>query len=619
MSPREITAAAAARLDAASAGASAGAPVGRAPGGADPSAAADPRLRAAPPPARRPGEEAGPSRSWRALTLLAAVLLLSGVATTQQREALDDRWLTGLLMAVYAALLGAAVCALVVRRTRAARLLDAAVLGVGLLRTALLWSATVGPGHPLYGADEGALVTRAARAFAAGRRVYGVSWGDLPRIFPQVPFTHMADGSQAHSFGYPPLSVELTAAVRGMLPLPSWFPVAGALAVAGLAASAVLMAVLLPAPLRPLAALICLGLPWALEYARQGYPIFVALPFLVAAFAGWSRTGAGGRLGTGGVLRGLCLGLACSAHQLAWFAAPFLVIGILLQRLGEPGLPRRRALLVGLRYAGCAAAAFLAANLPPLVQAPGAWLSGLLTPFTQHAVPAGLGAVDISLFLTSGSGALGWYGQAALLFTLALLAAFAAFPRRLGPAAAALPWLGFWLSTRSPETYFVLLLPVWATALATVPVRDFARAWQWRHGRATVAVSRIRRATPAAVLAAAAAGAAFVAVTVPPPLAMHVISAPGTRTAISALTVDVTNRSAHPLAPHFTLSDSYVLRWDWRVVSGPAVLAPGQRAVYRLRPTGPGRNPRNPAGPTYLRVLSDDPETLSSVQVPQAS
>jgi hypothetical protein len=380
------------------------------------------------------------------------------------------------------------------------------------------------------------------------------------------------------------------------------------------------MFVLLPSRYRGAAVLTCLAFDWMFTFARQGYPVFLALPLLVVVFAGWTRTGAGGRLGRRGVAQALCLGLACSAHQLAWFVVPFLLTGLLFARRGE--LPWRPAALVTARYAGLAALAFLAVNLVPLVQSPTAWLHGVLTPLRQHIVPQGLGPIDIPMYLTNGSGALDAFGWSSAALALALLAVFALFPRFLGPAVAILPWLAFYLTARSTETYFLLLAAVWVTALATTSAADFARVWQWRP--APLRRRPLRMALPI-VLAAPAAGLLAMAVSTPPPLRLAVTSWTGASTwnggprTVRTVHVEVTNTSSHRLTPHFTGSQSFWVNWGFAVESGPRSLAPHQRARYALRYVVPAGMPVSQNSPTYLRVFTDRPQTVSNTTLPAST
>lgn len=90
------------------------------------------------------------------------------------------------------------------------------------------------------------------------------------------------------------------------------------------------------------------------------------------------------------LVSGSALGAACAVKQTAWFIAPALVI--LAFRDG------RRA---GFRQLTATAASFAVVNGPFLVVNPGAWLSGVLAPWTAPQFPLGPGPVD--LFTGSGN------------------------------------------------------------------------------------------------------------------------------------------------------------------------------------------------------------------------
>src|ERR1039457_7602976 len=112
------------------------------------------------------------------------------------------------------------------------------------------------------------------------------------------------------------------------------------------------------------------------------------------------------------------MGPAMAVKQTPWLVVLFVIAGIMLESRRERGW--RQASRDGLRYAGIAAAAFLAPNLPYLINAPGAWLHGILTPLSSRAVPAGRGLVNLSLSLAVGGGSLLAYNVAAVVFLAAL-------------------------------------------------------------------------------------------------------------------------------------------------------------------------------------------------------
>ncbi|MEZ0067756.1 hypothetical protein ABIA32_003771 [Streptacidiphilus sp. MAP12-20] len=564
-----------------------------------------------------------PTLSHRVLSLLALLGLFQGLPTALRNEAVARVYLAAGFGVLYGALLVLAVLITVARGPVTLRRLDLAVLGAAVFRLGLLLASGTSRGALTYHDDEGPLVTMAARAYAAGGHVYGAHFTNTGHVF-HVNMTPLMDGRIADVLGYPPLSVLLTAPFtpHGLVPLPAWVPVAGLWSLLALVVAAVLMFRRLPTPLRPAATLLFFGMGWMFDYARDGYPVYLTLPFLVVVLAGWSRIGAGGRLGRSGLISACCLGVADSAHQLAWFLTAFLLLGVVLLRRGELGA-WRPALTVTARYAALVLGVFLLVDLPLLVRDGGAWLPGVLRVLTQHASPQGLGPVDISYYLTHGSGALGLYSAAAGALFLATLAAFALYPGRLAPAIALLPWPAFFLSTRSTETYFVLLAPLWLTALCCNDRALLAQAWQWRP---VLLRSRPVRLAAPALLALPALVLLLVAIATPPPLqvaarasARHPVS--GTSVAVGGtakpadgvdrITAVLRNTTDHALTPAFATSNNAWLDFSWRIASGPRVVPAHGTAAYVLVRVGAPFAP-NGSGPTYLRVLSDGPMTLTN-------
>jgi hypothetical protein len=87
---------------------------------------------------------------------------------------------------------------------------------------------------------------------------------------------------------------------------------------------------------------------------------------------------------------------------------------------------------------------------------------------------------------------------------------------------------------------------------------------------------------------------------------------------VTSLTVKLTNTSDSVLTPQFAFSDNAWTSFDWRVVSGPAMLAPHATGTYRLtrRGTDTAAGGSGTTGRSYLRVLTDDPQTLTTTLIP---
>ncbi|MFC9509371.1 hypothetical protein [Streptomyces sp. NPDC057002] len=548
-----------------------------------------------------------PPAPWhRVLTLLADISLLIGTRAVWTSAAGHRPAVAAVISACYASVLVCGVLALVVRRARSLARVDLCVLVTGVTLTLCAWVMLHG------GSDEALLTTQAARELAAGHAVYGQPW---PWLFGHgVALTPTVTGGYDFTYGYPPLAPLLTVP---LLWLGHGGAPATALSTGALVAGTVTLWRLLPAPWRPAATMVCLGFGMLPSYGRLGYPAIVALALLVPVVVRWPGTGEGGRLGGAGLARAACLGAACAAQQLPWFLVPFLLAGIHAVRRGELG--GRAAASVVLRFAGAAATVWLLINTYFAVSEPGAWLRGIALPLTQGAVVHGQGLVGISLYLTNGGDRLDWYSHASLLLFAGLLVLFVLFVRRLGPAAAVLPWCAFFLATRSQDGYYLMMTPLWLATAVTAPQSAFAGAWQPRPRLLSGPRRGPARIVATALLLAPALGGAAVAATGTPPLRMRVtaVSRP-TPVTVSRLTLQVSNREGTALTPHFTLTTGQGMDPYWRVVRGPRTLAAHSTARYELRPpSGRFALPR-PGVRVRLRAFTASPQTLSSADVRQA-
>jgi hypothetical protein len=546
----------------------------------------------------------GPAQWHRVLTLLADISLFIGTRSVWAQAASHRLPVAAVISVCYASILVCGVLALVVRRERSLGRLDLCVLLTGVTLVLCAWVMN----H--HGSDEADLTTQAARELVAGHSVYGHPW---PWLFghPGVGRTLTVSGGYDYTYGYPPLAPLLTAP---LLWLGHGGAPATALATGALVVGAVVLWRLLPGPWRPAATMVCLGFAMLPAYGRLGYPAILALALLVPVVVRWPRIGRGGRLGPAGMAQAACLGAACAAQQLPWFLAPFLLAGIYAVRRGELGA--RAAAQVVLRVVGVVVTVWLLINTYFVVSEPGAWLAGVALPLTQGAVLHGQGLVDVSLYFTNGSDRLDWYSRASLLLLAGLLAAFVLFVRRLGPAATVLPWLAFFLATRSQDGYYLLMTPLWLAAAVTAPASEFAGAWQPRARLLSVPRGRPVRIAAAVLLLCPALASAAWAATGAPPLRMRVASAHRVSpTALTRLTLRVTNTDDSALTPHFTLTTGQGMDPYWSVVRGPAVLPAGATATYELRPpAGRYRLPR-PGVRVRLRAFTGSPQTLSSAYI----
>jgi hypothetical protein len=164
------------------------------------------------------------------------------------------------------------------------------------------------------------------------------------------------------------------------------------------------------------------------------------------------------------------------------------------------------------------------------------------------------------------------------------------------------------LSTRSLSGYlFFLLVPalVGATTLPRLTVTSRTpSAW----------VRRWLRGGVAATVAAAAVTGFVLSQT--SPLAVAVVSGKVTGIRWESVTVVVTNHSAHSVAPNFFAARNEVEEFTLTRVDGPASLAAGSTATYRLE-TLPGDDQLRRGDAVRIVVLSDQPEAISNSDVYQ--
>jgi uncharacterized membrane protein len=434
-----------------------------------------------------------------------------------------------------------------------------------VLAALALWSYFQVFTSPGYGTDEVAFDQYAAQLALHSINPYLHSMAPAFPLFHVSPngYTFQLNGQPVTALSYPALSFEV------YLPLLALGLVTQAAVwvnVAAWALGAVVLYAVLPRNLAPLAVVVA-SADIFIGYAAGGVTDCLFVPLLVGAAVGWDRFAStrGPAAWRGPVL----MGLAMAVKQTPWLVVPFVIAGIMLESRRERGW--RQAVRDGLRYAGIAAAAFLAPNLPYLVGAPGAWLHGVLTPLSSRAVPAGQGLVSLSLSLAVGGGSLLAYNVAAVVILGAVFACYLVTYPALKPAAFLLPSIVLFFATRSFGSYLVMLIPAAIAAAATTrrpPGITSWRHWKW------VAL------TGAAASAAALGGA----VTAASPLSVSIqsVQTTGQLATVEQVTLAVVNKTGGSVRPAFTVEDGTALTAFWRRQQGPAVLGPHQRASYTI-------------------------------------
>lgn len=540
----------------------------------------------------------------RVLSVVTAASLIAGLRAIWINATSGGARFGLVVTLCYLALFLLLVAALCVRGRRSLVRVDLGVLAVALVIELIQIHRSVVERLAFTG-DEGTLSAHALSALRHGHNPYALSWPQAVTSFP----TQLMGGGIVDRFTYPPLGIVLGAAA-GLV----WHSLASPVVITGLAlmATSVIMFVVFPRELRPLAVLVIFGITFETARAGNGAPAVIALPFLVVTLWQWPRTGAGGRLARAGIARAVCLGLAAATQQLAWFIVPFVLVGMWRVRRGE--LSRRQTAAVLARYLGVSLAVFAVVNVAFAIVGLGDWWRGLTSVLTQHAVIYGPGLAMLSGNVLRGSGALDFYSYATGFLYIAFLLVFAVRIRRFGTLVAVLPMIVFFLSIRSEDTYYVVFAPLWIVTTVTTSRADFAAA------REMPLPAWLRR--PVAFRAATAAlfvptvACLLVAILTPPPLRMQVVSTVATNPGrVDQINVIVHNSSGHAVEPHFALVAHANLGIYWRVGQGPPTLLAGQSATYQLLAPGVGP-PFTQASTARLDALSDDPQTLSSAQVP---
>jgi hypothetical protein len=158
------------------------------------------------------------------------------------------------------------------------------------------------------------------------------------------------------------------------------------------------------------------------------------------------------------------LGVALATKQIAWFFAPFWIIGVIAER-GWRAATRDTAIAAGM---------FLVANLPFIVHDPQAWVAGIVTPLVEPMFARGAGV--IFLFTNGGVPLLPAVAYAAAEAIAGMICLVVAWRTRktspeLGAVLAIIPLFFAW---RSLFSYF-FLLPLFAlAAVARMPLGELA-------------------------------------------------------------------------------------------------------------------------------------------------
>ena len=248
-----------------------------------------------------------PELHQRVITTLSAVGLMGAAFATWSTAV--QLPLTGLVAAV-GFIVAMTIVALALTTGSARRLaqLDVAVLGMAALILAG-WAMSTLYFQPGYGTDEAAFTQFAAHLMVHGHDPYGANLLSALTQF-RVPIeyaTYTLSGHVVSTYGYPSLPILFTAL---FLPITHGVQTAIVAEVVALLVGMTIMFFVLPKSWRALAPLTVVGLPLLFGYSVSGVTAILMATLLIVVANRWSSTGITGKLGTGGLLRAGCLGLA---------------------------------------------------------------------------------------------------------------------------------------------------------------------------------------------------------------------------------------------------------------------------------------------------------------------
>ncbi len=466
--------------------------------------------------------------------------------------------------------------ALALRSENALDRLDLGILALGVFVIAV-WGMANLHANSSYGTDEAALLQGATSALLHGRDPYGLNLlGSMISLHVPIQYaTYLLNGGLVTTFGYPAFPI--------LFLLPFYVLTHGVQAepiamLAGMTITLIVGWLSTPKAWRPLVIVVVVGLPILFGYAVAGVTTLLLAPMIVVARNGFSVSGFRG-LNTRGWISALCLGLGVATSQLAWFMAPFFLVGVWEYRRREVGAKKATALLV--RYALVAGLPFLLINLPFLVWNPHAFLLGIAAPLIQKAIPYGQGLIDLPTFLGIGGGSLSLFTYAAVTAYIGLGILYVLFFDRLWRLAPVLAVLPLILSTRSLAEYWMTPIVIWFVALAATEVPPIA-----------VARSRRLRLIAPVVMLPAVICVAGALLTVPPlTLSVQRVWSNGQDQRVWQAALLVTNRTSNAIVPHYAADSIGQTTSFWTLTSGPSRLAPHQSALVTLSAPNEGSMP----------------------------
>jgi hypothetical protein len=493
------------------------------------------------------------------------------------------------------------------------------VTAVMVVLALIVWAFTQVRAGPGYGTDELAFNQYAAMLANHGVNPYTHSMAPSFGLFRVSPngYTFNLNGTPVTSFSYPALAFEI---YQPFLALGLTVQTAVVVNVAAWAAAIMTLFALLPRSIRA-AALVVGSLSTYVGFAVGGVTDAVYVPLLIVAAYLWPRFArqSGPRAWVGPVL----FGLAMAMKQTPWFILPFVLAGI----AGQVRIQRGTwGIATAGRYLAIALAAFIVPNIVYLIHSPGAWLSGMLTPFSSHTVPAGQGLVGLTLFLRLGGGSLSAYTVTGAVAFLALWLVYVTSYPRLRTWTFVVPALALFFAARSFSSYLVILLPLGLLAAATddagvhdvggenVPRPTMASTdgTTGRHARTPVGPWRYWPVV-AAVGTVAVAISIVLTLTATPPLSIAItgIRTTGQVGTVTRISVRIQNHSGSALRPAFSVANGGVLSAFWPAVGHQRQVKAYGSAEFTL--LSPNFTAQPPLGSGFaVTAFTEDPATISS-------
>jgi uncharacterized membrane protein len=464
--------------------------------------------------------------------------------------------------------------------------------------TVIAWGVASLKGGIFYGTDEIAFDQYAAQLVQHGLNPYTHSMQPAYQLF-QVPtnyYTYSFVGNPVTTLSYPSLSFLIYVPFL----LLGWsYNLAPALCLVAWGITTIMLFAVLPRSVRPLGLLFGGTMLYA-SYAVGGVTDAMYMPLLIIAAYKWDRFGTSRWTYIGPVM----FGLAMCIKQTPWIALPFVLLALAGDEYMRSGLyagVKRAA-----KYLAIAIVAFLIPNLPYIIAAPHAWMTGIFEPLAGNMVPTGQGTVSLSLYFHIGGGSMTAFTLATVFTALLLIVAFVGTYPLLRVGMLFLPSFVLLFGARSNVNYFISLIPVAVVAaitagpppvprratramsgLAAATGRGVSGGWRWLLARSYLPWRGFQSrlwALGTAVCAVLFLSAVVRSLTASPPIKIAItgVKTTGSTDHIQAIMLRVSNTSDKAVSPGFDTVQSEYNSTFWRIARGPKRLPAHTTINYEL-------------------------------------